>query len=217
MPFLRPALVAALLTIAACAPAQPPAATLAPTATSQTNTSPTTAFTAATVTPAPAAVSADAVSAADDMAAERPAWQNIALTDARTGESFTFADLAGKTVYVEPMATWCTNCRAQQRIVVDVYNQLDPANYVFLSLSVGENIGDGQLAEYAQREGFPWTFAIATPEMLTALVERFGRTLSNPPSTPHFILLPDGRTTELATGQHSADALVSELTTAHES
>ena len=33
--------------------------------------------------------------------------------DARTGQTFTLADLQGKTVYVEPMATWCTNCRQQ--------------------------------------------------------------------------------------------------------
>ena len=215
MRLYRSALAATLLLIAACAPSQPPPATLAPTATPPSNSAvPTTAFTVATVTPAPAEGSADASAPPVDAAADaaRPAWQNIALTNARTGETFTFADLAGKTVYVEPMATWCTNCRAQQRIVVDVYNQLTADDYVFLSLSVGENIADTQLAEYAEREGFPWLFAIATPDMLTALVDAFGRTLTNPPSTPHFVIRPDGSTTTLATGQHSAETLVAELT-----
>ena len=58
-------------------------------------------------------------------AAERASWQQLPLVDARTGESFTLADFAGKTVYVEPMATWCTNCRQQLRTVRDIYTQLD--------------------------------------------------------------------------------------------
>lgn len=33
-------------------------------------------------------------------------WQDIALRDVRTGETFTFADFAGRTVYVHPMARW---------------------------------------------------------------------------------------------------------------
>ncbi|KPK07150.1 MAG: hypothetical protein AMJ56_13680, partial [Anaerolineae bacterium SG8_19] len=54
---------------------------------------------------------------ADDMAgdeavgADRPAWQQLTLTNARTGETFTLADFGGQTVFVEPMATWCSNCR----------------------------------------------------------------------------------------------------------
>ncbi len=44
---------------------------------------------------------------------ERPAWQMISLTDARTGAAFTLADFAGQTVFVEPFATWCGNCRQQ--------------------------------------------------------------------------------------------------------
>jgi len=31
-----------------------------------------------------------------------PAWQQLPITNARTGDSFTLADFAGKTVFVEP-------------------------------------------------------------------------------------------------------------------
>src|SRR5215475_4612241 len=51
--------------------------------------------------------------AAAPPANERSAWHALPLVNARTGQAFTLADFAGKTVYVEPMATWCTNCRQQ--------------------------------------------------------------------------------------------------------
>ena len=48
------------------------------------------------------------------------AWAQTELTDAATGQTFRIADLAGKTVIVEPMAIWCVNCLAQQG---DVYQR----------------------------------------------------------------------------------------------
>ncbi|MCK6576857.1 MAG: hypothetical protein L6Q98_02000 [Anaerolineae bacterium] len=147
--------------------------------------------------------------------AGRPAWQTLALTNARTGETFTLADFAGKTVYIEPMATWCTNCRAQQNIVRDVRNQLGDAQHVYLSLSVETNITGSDLAAYAERENYGWTFAVATPDLLNALVAQFGRTITNPPSTPHFIIYPDGAFSGLESGRrHSAEELVAALTMA---
>jgi preprotein translocase subunit YajC len=35
---------------------------------------------------------------------ERPAWQNASLTNARTGEVFTLADLDNRNVYVKVMS-----------------------------------------------------------------------------------------------------------------
>lgn len=86
------ALAAALL-LAACAPAANPTtvpATLTP-------VPPTAAAAAPTVvSPSPTMEAVDA----------RPAWQSIVLQNARTGESFTMADFAGRTVFVHPMAKW---------------------------------------------------------------------------------------------------------------
>ncbi|MBL8132306.1 MAG: hypothetical protein JNL42_10655 [Anaerolineae bacterium] len=192
------ALAAALL--AACSPSAAPPA---PTAAVENTPAPTAEPTAAVENPP----GADA--------AARPAWQTVALTNARTGEAFTLADFAGKTVYVEPMATWCTNCRAQQNIVRDVRNQLGDAQHVYLSLSVETNITGSDLAAYAQRENYGWTFAVATPDLLNALVAQFGRTITNPPSTPHFIIYPDGAVSGLESGRrHSAEELVAALTMA---
>jgi thiol-disulfide isomerase/thioredoxin len=143
---------------------------------------------------------------------DAPAWMTIALTDVRSGDTFTLADFAGKTVFVEPMATWCTNCRRQLGNVSQAKAQLgDSEDVVFVSLSVETNIGDGDLANYTQETGFDWAFAVATPEMLVSLVETFGQSITNPPSTPHFIIRPDGSTTELTTGYEGPDEILQNL------
>lgn len=133
-------------------------------------------------------------------AAPRPAWQQLPLIDARTGASFTLADFAGKTVYVEPMATWCSNCRQQLTVVRDVQATLADSSVVFVALSVETTLPAADLAAYADAAGFPWTFAVITPDLLRELTDVFGRTVTNPPATPHFIIGPDGTTTALMTG-----------------
>jgi len=147
------------------------------------------------------------------VAVDRPAWQTLPLVDARTGETFTFADFDGKTVFVEPMATWCTNCRQQLRNVNSARASFDSEQVVFVALSVEVGLGNDTLSTYSQNNGFDWHFAVVTPELLAVLVATFGRTVSNPPSTPHFIIRPDGTTTSLTTGIHSVDELVAEIQT----
>lgn len=149
----------------------------------------------------------------DEMAmTDAPAWMTIPVTDVRSGETFTLADFAGKTVFVEPMATWCTNCRRQLGNVAQAKAQLsDSEDVVFVSLSVETNIGNGDLANYTEETGFDWAFAVATPEMLVSLVETFGQSITNPPSTPHFIIRPDGSTTELTTGFEGPDEILQNL------
>lgn len=141
---------------------------------------------------------------------ERPAWQHLELTNAQTGETFTLASFDGKTVFVEPMATWCSNCRRQ---LDNVNNAMKEAGekVVFIALSVEGNLANEKLAEYAKREGFDMVFAVTTPELLTALVEEFGRTVTSPPSTPHFIIRPDGTTTGLVTDIEAPEVILARL------
>jgi thiol-disulfide isomerase/thioredoxin len=140
-------------------------------------------------------------------------WQTLPLTNARTGETFTLADFAGKTVFVEPMATWCTNCRQQLGNVSRAKSQVGTDQFVFIALSVETNITAGELAQYADENGFDWLFAVMTPDMLSELAAAFGRTITNPPSTPHFIIRPDGTTTALITGIESDTQILEQLTT----
>ncbi|HRQ38824.1 MAG TPA: redoxin domain-containing protein [Chloroflexota bacterium] len=152
---------------------------------------------------------------ADDMAEDammpKPAWQTIALTDVRTGQTFTLADFAGKTVFVETMATWCSNCRRLLGNVATARGQMAGEDVVFVALSVETNISDAALADYTEQTGFDWTFAVASPAMLQELAAVFGQSITNPPSTPHFVIRPDGSYTDLATGIKSPDAIISQL------
>jgi cytochrome oxidase Cu insertion factor (SCO1/SenC/PrrC family) len=143
-------------------------------------------------------------------AAMLPAWQKVQLINARTGETFTLADFKGKTVFVEPFATWCSNCRAQLKNVKAARQQLDD-QHVFVALSVETNISPEAVAKYTNDQGFDWVFAVMTPEMLKQLTDQFGLTVANPPSTPHFMIRPDGTVTDLSTGIKGADAIVAEL------
>jgi cytochrome oxidase Cu insertion factor (SCO1/SenC/PrrC family) len=148
-------------------------------------------------------------------AAARPDWHALPLVDARTGQTFTLADLAGKTVYVEPMATWCTNCRQQMGVIRDqLLSRLDPERTVLLGLSVETDLPRETLATYVDDQGFSWTFAVMTPELLQALSSQFGLTITNPTAVPHFVIGPDGATSDLSTGFHSSDQLLGELTAA---
>ena len=142
---------------------------------------------------------------------ERPAWQNLELTDAATGGTFTLGGFEGKTVYVEPMATWCSNCRKQLGNVAEAKPEAGD-DVVFVALSVEGKLPNEALAQYAEKQGFDFTFAVATPELVQALVAAFGRPITSPPSTPHFIIRPDGTTTELATGFETPEALLAQLT-----
>lgn len=141
-----------------------------------------------------------------------PDWTNLRLVNAHSGQSFALSDFAGRTVLVEPMATWCTNCRAQQRNVREAIARLEnPDDFVFISLSVENGLPQDVLAGYADRNGFDWLFTVGTNDMVSALVSQFGRTVVNPPATPHFTIAPDGTVSVLRTGYHSPDALVQEV------
>lgn len=135
-------------------------------------------------------------------------WQTMALTNARTGEPFTLADFAGKTVFIETMATWCPNCREQLSNVKSAAARANPESAVFVAISVETDLPPATLAQYADDNGFDWTFAVATPAMVQALAETFGQTIANPPATPHFLILPDGSHSDLVTGYESGDQIL---------
>lgn len=164
-------------------------------------------------TPVLAGLLANGTALAPMAAVDAPDWQTLPLTNARTGETFTLADLAaaGQRVLVEPMATWCSNCARQQGNVKVAKDGVDANAYTFISLSVETNISQDALASYADGRGFDWVFVVASPELLSALTAEFGNTINNPPSTPHFVVYPDGSWSALITGYTAPDALLALL------
>ena len=136
----------------------------------------------------------------------------VELTDVRTGEPFTLWELASEhgPVLLEPMAIWCSSCRAQQRQVVEAHAA---GSFTSVSLDVDLSERPEDLAVYADREGFDWHFAMADPELYRALQERFDLAVTNPPSTPLIIVERDGtvRALEFGRGIRSAHELLAEL------
>jgi hypothetical protein len=141
-------------------------------------------------------------------------WQTLPVTNAATGESFTLGDFHGQTVFVEPMATWCSNCRTQQGEVQQAKAQLGD-DVVFVGLSLETTLPAADLASYAQGNGFDWTYAVMSNDLLAGLADEFGRSITSAPSTPHFIIRPDGSVSELSTGIHSAEDIIAQIEDAH--
>jgi hypothetical protein len=202
------ALVALPIALAACGPAQealdPPAASrtaspsaVAPASSSATEVPPSTDDASASAAP-------EASGAADPLLA-------MVLTDVRSGQAFSLAELsAGQPVLLEPMAVWCSNCRAQQHEVKRAHAE---GSFVSVSLDVDLSESAADLAAYADREGFDWRFAVADADLYRLLQERFGVAVTNPPSTPLIVIEPGGmvRPLEFGQGTRSAEALLAEL------
>ena len=157
------------------------------------------------------AVGTPAASATDEPVAADPLLA-VELMDVRSGEMFTLAELSSeKPVLVEAMAVWCTTCLAQQREVVEAHGLAD---FHTVGIDVDPNERAADLAEYAEREGFDWHFAMADASLVQMLTDRFGFGVTNPPSTPTFVITPAGDVRALEFGRvRSAEELVAELTT----
>ena len=137
-------------------------------------------------------------------------WQLIEVTDTG-GETFTVAELAGRPVFVENFATWCSNCRDQLRATQEAAAAAgDEA--VFLALSVETELSVDDMKEYQETNGFSdIRFAVMSPELLAAMDAAFGTSALNPPSTPKVAVAADGTAGDLVTGAESAEEILSSL------
>jgi thiol-disulfide isomerase/thioredoxin len=158
-------------------------------------------------TPAPTAAPTEDPAAAARAVLESKAWASTTLTDVETGQPFRIADYAGRTVFVESMAIWCSNCRAQQARFRDALAQLDPSEVAYVVLTVEAAETAEALAAYKASQGFTGTYSVAGREVSAALVAEFGPNAINPPVVPVVIVHPDG-TIEFRTGAKSVDEIV---------
>lgn len=124
------------------------------------------------------------------------AWQQTTLTTARGGETFSVARL-DPPVLVELFAVWCPVCERQQEAMETLLNRRDDLTAV--SLNTDPNEGRQRVADHARENGYDWPFAVASPQFTDQLVDRFGPTVTSPPSAPVVrvcgpggTLLPDG-------------------------
>ena len=131
------------------------------------------------------------------------------LTDVRTGEAFTLAELVTDgPVFVETMAIWCANCRAQMHEVTAAH---DLADFSSVSIDVEPAEAAGDLAAYAEREGYDWPFALADAELATELRNRFGTEILFPPGMPKLFIGTVGQIELLPLGELLTATAIADL------
>lgn len=132
------------------------------------------------------------------------------LVDVVSGETFTLRELAvDRPVLLETMAIWCTTCFRQQ---VEVVRAHQKAEFHSVGIDVDPNERPEDLARYAEESGFEWRFVKADAELVKLLTEAYGSAVTNPPSTPTFVVATDGRIRALPFGKvRSAGELIEEL------
>jgi cytochrome oxidase Cu insertion factor (SCO1/SenC/PrrC family) len=159
----------------------------------------------------PAAASGEPATASVDPTDAAAAWLDIELTDAETGEPFTLASLGGEVVAIEPMAIWCSNCKAQQDNVKRAYDDIQAAGVRFISLGIDPGEDPDALVRYAERNDYEWTFVQSPRELSRALSDEFGSQILSAPSTPLIVLDADGAVATQTFGFHGPDELLAIL------
>jgi hypothetical protein len=135
------------------------------------------------------------------------AWRSVELSPVRREETFTMNDFE-KPVVLEAFAVWCPICTDQQ----DELRGLDDS-VVKISVNVDPNEDAAKVREHADDNGYDWRYVVAPPEMVRSLVNAFGTTVTNAPSTPVVVACPGGgasffagrRITGVSTIQATAD------------
>jgi hypothetical protein len=140
---------------------------------------------------------------------EAPAWFSAALTDARTGQTFSVNDFKGKVVLVETMAMWCSNCLKQQGQVKALHEALGMRDdFVSIGLDIDPNENVGALKGYVEDKGFDWYYAVSPVDVSREIASLYGDQFLNPPSTPILVIDRHGEAHQLPFGIKSADELM---------
>ena len=139
---------------------------------------------------------------------DTPAWFGVALTDARTGQTFSINDLKGKVILVETMAQWCSNCFQQQKQVKALHDILG-ANEDFVSIGLDIDLHENavDLKKYVESRGFDWLYAVPPADVVREIGNLYTAQFLNPPSTPILIVDRQGMAHPLPFGIKSADTL----------
>lgn len=168
----------------------------------------TTAEAVTTAAEEPVTQDPEASPAQDATPGEEATWLDIELTDAATGEAFTLASLEGSVVAVEPMAIWCSNCKAQMDNVKEAYADVAAAGVTYISLGIDPGENPEALAKYADKRGYEWTFVQSPNEFSRALNDLFGPQILSAPSTPLIVLDASGEVVFQDFGFHGPDKLL---------
>lgn len=133
-------------------------------------------------------------------------WRNVTVQDVRTGENFTVSGLE-KPVLVESFAVWCPTCTRQQQEIKQLKEEVNVSS---VSLDVDPNEDAEKVRNHVQRNNFSWRYAVAPAGLTQMLVERYGPSMANPPSTPVVLVCRDS-TRKLENGVKTSSELQEEV------
>ena len=133
-------------------------------------------------------------------------WQEIELKDVNSGERFKVAQLE-KPVLIETFAVWCPTCTKQQTEIKELKENSDVTS---VSLDVDPNEDEKQIKRHTRENGFKWRYAVSPTELTQMLVNRYGTTVTNPPSAPVILVCENG-SRKLSDGVKSASKLQTEV------
>jgi thiol-disulfide isomerase/thioredoxin len=114
------------------------------------------------------------------------AWRTTELTEVRGGETFTIDSLEPPVV-VQSFAVWCPTCQRQSEQLAAVADSL-----TVVGLNTDPNEDAEKVRQHAADNGFDWRFAVAPTAMTESLIDAFGTTVTNAPSTPLVFVCGDG-------------------------
>lgn len=143
----------------------------------------------------------DEMDSTDDGSDETAAWRTTELATVR-GESQFSIDALEPPVVVQSFAVWCPKCEQQSREIVDLADSL-----TVVGLNTDPNEDASKVRQHAEDNGFDWRFAVAPTEMTDSLVDQFGPSVTNAPSTPVIVACGDG-TAEFNSGSIESAAEV---------
>lgn len=130
-------------------------------------------------------------------------WRTTELEPVRGGEPFTVESF-DTPVVLETFAVWCPKCDRQQEVLAGLDESVTR-----VALNVDGNEDAEKVASHADKNGHGWRYAISPTEMTQSLVEEFGTTVTNPPSTPVIVACQGGGSTFMAGEIHSAEKIMS--------
>jgi len=136
-----------------------------------------------------------------------PAWMDVELVDALSGETFTIREMIGTPILLETYAVWCSTCLRQQQEMAKLEEMVGD-RVLHISLNTDPNEGTEEVRAHAERYGFDWRFAVAPIEMTLMLVDEFTLTVVTAPQAPVLLIAEDGTTEFLHSGLKPATELV---------
>jgi thiol-disulfide isomerase/thioredoxin len=136
-------------------------------------------------------------------------WLSFELKDIRTGQKFRI-DEFDKPVLLESFAVWCPLCLKQQKELKRLHEEIGES-FISISLDTDPNEDEARVLEHIERNNFNWRYAVSPAEVTKELIDEFGPSVVNAPSTPIILICSPEKYRILQFGIKNIDELKSAI------